>query len=80
MIDQRKWNVKWEVSVGDFLILLSSIAAVFLAYGKLDTRVSLLEQSQAAQAAEQDKSTRRLETAIGEINQKLDRLIERQHK
>lgn len=70
-------TVKWEISLGDVVGLIAAIAAVLMAYGKLDTRVSLVEQSQAAQAAEQDKSVKRVEQSISEINHKLDRLIER---
>lgn len=66
-----------EVSIGDLIGLISAFAAVFIAYGKLDTRVSLVEQSTASQAVELDKSTKRVEQSIAEINHKLDRLIER---
>lgn len=77
MSEERKWSLTKEISIGDAIGLVSAFAAVLIAYGKLDTRVSLVEQSQATQAAEQDRSTKRVEQSIGEINHKLDRLIER---
>lgn len=75
--NQRKWHVNREISLGDVIGLLAAIAAVLLAYGKIDTRVSLLEQSQTVQTAAQDSTTRRIESNIAEMNHKLDRLIER---
>lgn len=72
-----KWNVRWEISVGDVVGLISAIAAVLLAYGKLDTRLSLAEQSIASQTLEQKEAVRRVEQSIAEMNHKLDRLIER---
>ena len=72
-----KWNIRWEISLGDVIGLISAIAAVLLAYGKLDTRVSLVEQAQLSQAHEQSNAIRRLEEAVSENNRKLDRLIER---
>lgn len=75
--NKRRWNVSKEISLGDLIGLASAFAAVLVAYGKLDTRVSLVEQSQASQAAESERSTKRVEQSIAEINHKLDRLIER---
>lgn len=75
--NRRKWSVTKEISLGDVIGLASAFAAVLLAYGKLDTRVSLVEQSQVSQTAASDRSINRMEQAISEINHKLDRLIER---
>lgn len=75
--NRRKWSLNKEISLGDLIGLVSAFAAVLIAYGKLDTRVSLVEQSQLSQALAEERSVRRLEEAIAESNRKLDRLIER---
>lgn len=74
--DKRKWHIPKEISIGDIVGLVSAIAAVLIAYGKLDTRVALLEQSQAAQIVSAEKAVIRMELSIYEIDRKLDRLIE----
>lgn len=75
--NKRKWSVNKEISLGDLIGLISAFAAVLIAWGNLDKRITLVEQSQAALAVEQDKSVKRMEQAVSEINHKLDRLIER---
>lgn len=75
--NKRKWHFGKEISLGDVIGLASAFAAVLIAYGKLDTRVALVEQSQAAQAMESEKVIKRVEEAIAKVNDKLDRLIER---
>lgn len=75
--NQRKWHMNREVSLGDVVGMLVAGAAILVAYGRLDTRVSLVEQQQGTIKADVEQTTKRLETAMGEINHKLDRLIER---
>ena len=75
--NKRKWHMVKEVSIGDLIGLIAACSAVLVAYGKLDTRVALIEQSQVSQQAEFGRSISRLEGAISEMNRKLDRLIER---
>lgn len=75
--DKRKWHIGKEVSVSDVVCLAGACVAVLIAYGKLDTRVSLVEQSLSAQKIDAETTTKRIEASIAEINRKLDRLIER---
>lgn len=86
-LNQRKWHVNREVSVGDLIVMLGAVVGILLTYGKLDTRVSLVEQTQVTVKADQvsiksdmSQTTNRLEVSISEINHKLDRLIERGNK
>ena len=75
--NRRKWHFNKEVSAGDAVGLALAIAAVFIAYFSHDTRIALLEQSRSVDNAYMRESIDRLETSIGEINNKLDRLIEK---
>jgi hypothetical protein len=78
--NKRKWHFGKEVSIGDAIGLASAIAAVLIAYAQLDTRVALIEQSNLAQSGYMGDAVSRLEESIREINQKLDRLIERNQR
>lgn len=75
--NKRKWSVNKEISLGDLICLATAFSGLFMAYNVLNTRIALVEQAQAALAAEQDRSVKRMEQAVSEINHKLDRLIER---
>jgi len=74
--NKRKWHVAKEISVADVVGLAVAFAAVLTAYGSLNTRVALMEQSQTLQQVEFSRSIERLEQAMSEVNKKLDRLIE----
>lgn len=75
--NQRKWHLNREVSFADVLTMLTLVGLGMVAYFSLLTRVSLIEQAQGSLKADAEQTTKRLEISIGEINHKLDRLIER---
>lgn len=75
--NQRKWHMSREVSLADVLALVTALILGSLAYSTVVQRVALLEQGQASIKGDLEQTTKRLETAMGEINHKLDRLIER---
>ena len=75
--NRRKWSFSKEVSIGDAVGLAVAFTAVMLAYGALDRRIALLEQSQVTGSEYARTAISRMEESIAEMNRKLDRLIER---
>ena len=71
--EREKWRVKKEISLGDVIAIVVSITAILGAYARLDTRVSLLEQSSSYTKAAFDK----IDASIEKLSAKIDRLIER---
>ena len=78
--NRRKWHINREVSVGDALALIMALTAVLIAYFAHDTRIALLEQSQITWSQFAQNAVDRLERTVNTINDKLDRLIERELK
>lgn len=81
---RRKWHINREVSVGDVLAYIFAGTAILLSYGKLDTRVAILENSVPAQALRdqmQDDTlrafTQEVRQQLMRIEDKLDRLKEK---
>jgi hypothetical protein len=72
-IGREKWHLKKEISLGDVIAIVISITAILGAYARLDTRVSLLEQSQNYTKAAFEK----IDASIERLSSKIDRLIER---
>jgi hypothetical protein len=79
------WVVKKEVSIPDVIAFLTSMAFVIMAYATLDKRLALLEASKIEQQltdARQDRDSMRLTSEVKEqlqrMNDKLDRLVERE--
>jgi hypothetical protein len=79
-----RWKIKKEVSLPDIISFLTAVIAVVFAYTTLDKRTYALEQAAMAQESrdsrQDEESIRvqaRIEAQIGNMNQKLDRLIER---
>lgn len=80
---RRHWHLDKSVSVGHLITTLSLAAAVFMWAMKMETRISLLEQTSVRQLEVDKQQDRNLETqASGTrddlrlINAKLDRIIE----
>jgi hypothetical protein len=75
--DKQPWHLDRTVSLSHIITTASAIGAALVFASKLDTRVSLLEQS----SAQQQRETADFKTVVREdlknINGKLDRLIER---
>lgn len=87
--DQRRWHLDKRLNVGHLLTTLSIATAVFVWAGKIDTRVSLVEQAnntwlavQRERDGQQDDQLRRFAAETLEqvhaINAKMDRLVERE--
>lgn len=87
--DQRRWHLDKRLNVGHLLTTLTIAAAVFIWASKVDTRISLLEQTvstwvlmQDKRDGMQDEQLRRLanETLenVRSINNKMERLVERE--
>jgi hypothetical protein len=79
-----RWTIKKEFSVGDVLAFLFAGSAILLAYGKLDTRTTVLEQSRLAQERRDETQDLALTASIAElksylyrIEDKVDKLHER---
>lgn len=75
----------WDksISLGNILTMLAMIASVFMGYGRLDTRVSLIEESQktADKNSANDavtKAQQQLEVRqdLREIRQRIDSLTD----
>ena len=86
--DERERNGQWrlsrEISVANVITLVMIAFAVIGAYYSLSGRVTSTEQSIAAQKytddrqdAEAQRTDARTQSALDNINRKLDRLIER---
>ena len=74
---QRDPFIKREISVGDIISLLVAIAAVVVAYGKLDTRVTVVETTQQYQTKANDSYQNDIKSALKDITEKLGVVTER---
>lgn len=81
---RRQWHLEKSVSISHIVSTLVIAGTVFAYIGKMDTRIALLEQSNNQQAsvdqrqdAERNESFREFRENMKLINDKLDRLIER---
>lgn len=83
----RDWKVVKSINLADIFTALSMFAAAMFYIGTVESRVAVLESKAAQQAVkdgEQDGQLREVKTdtktELSKINDKLDRLIERQVK
>ncbi|NRR28898.1 hypothetical protein HSX11_01750 [Oxalobacteraceae bacterium] len=81
---RREWHLDKTVSITHLFSTIAAIATLVVLGSKFDTRVTLLEQTNAAQHAvdtRQDKETDDFKRTVREdyraIDDKLQRLIER---
>jgi len=81
---RKEWHLEKTVSVSHIITTVAALVAIATAWGNLNTRLSLVEQSIAnvAQAdLRKDIETREFKVeirgSVQVINDKLDRLIER---
>jgi hypothetical protein len=77
------WRVKKEMSIGDIISMAVVLSALFLAYGHLDTRISVLELQNVSQAERDKQQDSRRESALSDVvqrinalNDKIDRALE----
>lgn len=81
---RRQWHLEKSVSISHIISTLMIAGTVFVYIGRMDTRIALLEQSNNQQASvdqrqdmERNESFREFRENMKLINDKLDRLIER---
>lgn len=74
---QRHPLIKREISVGDIISLLVAFAAILVAYGKLDTRVTVMEATQSMQVKANDVYQADVKQGLKEITDKLGVVTER---
>ena len=79
----KDWHLEKTVSISHIVATVTAIVAIVTAWGNLNTRLSLLEQSITAYAAAEIKRDTEgkefkieIRAAVNRINDKLDRLIE----
>jgi hypothetical protein len=77
------WRVKKEMSIGDIVSMAVVLSALFLAYGHLDTRISVLELQNVSQGERDRQQDSRRESALSDVvqrinalNDKIDRALE----
>lgn len=75
--EKRPWHLDRTVSLSHIITTVSAIGAALIFASKLDTRVSLLEQSSAQQQREVSDFKLAVRQDLRDISTKLDRLIER---
>ena len=83
----RQWHLEKSVSISHIISTLVIAGSMFIYIGKMDTRIALLEQSTQQQSHtdqrqdyERSEAFKEFKEGMKAINEKLDRLIERQVK
>lgn len=81
---QKSWHLEKTVSISHIFTTIAAVATLMIMASKFDTRLALVEQSQATQHEvdkKQDSDAERSRAIVRQqlidISQKLDRLIER---
>ena len=82
--EAKRWKIIKEVSLGDVLAVVMAGISVVYAYSTLDKRLTVVEDRvdvQAARDDRQDSESRRYQeqitVSLQNMNDKLDRIIER---
>ena len=68
---------KREISIGDVIALVMSFVAIMVAYGKLDTRVTVVESVQAYQTKASDTFQQDIKASLKDINEKIGTIADR---
>lgn len=83
----QRWRIKREVSVGDLVAFVMAAGSVMYAYTTLDKRITILEsagvvqkETDRRQDEEHIRSQVRIEEALRNVANKLDRMLERSGK
>lgn len=71
-----RWHLKKEIQLGHLITTFTVAIAAVLYINKIEQRVSVIE----VQITSQREASVLLRTQLEKINDKLDRLIERDHK
>lgn len=82
---KRHWHLEKSVSVSHLLSTLALVMSALVFASKMDTRISLLEERKVEQTAtdirqdaEHLRNLLEYRASLTQINEKLDRLIERE--
>lgn len=82
--NRRRWHLDRSVSIGHLITTLTIAASIFIWAMKMETRISLLEQSAVRQVEidrrqddTQKESVTVMRDQLRDINSKLDRIIEK---
>ena len=68
---------KREISIGDVIALVMSFVAIMVAYGKLDTRVTVVESVQAYQSEANKVFQADIKTSLNSLNEKVSAIADR---
>lgn len=69
--------IKREISVGDIVSLLVAISTIFVAYGKLDTRVTAVETVQSVRIKVSETFQQDIKMTLRDITEKVNSIAER---
>lgn len=78
--DKEKWRFKKEISLADIISFSAAALAVVYAYTTLDKRLAIVESERIAEKATSTAFQNRIDARLDKMNEKLDRIIERQQK
>jgi len=79
-IQKEPWRLKKEVSLADIITIVSAGAAVVYAYTTLDKRLAIIEAERTTEKVTTTAFQNRIDTRLDKMDEKLDRIIERQVK
>lgn len=79
-IDKEQWRFKKEISLADIFSLSAAAAAVFYAYTTLDKRLAIVEAERTAEKIALSAFQNRMDARLDKMDEKLDRIIQRQQK
>lgn len=79
-MQKEPWRFKKEVSLADIITIISAGAAVIYAYTTLDKRIALIETARAVENVANAAFQKRMDNSLNKMDEKLDRIIERQIK
>lgn len=79
-IQKEPWRFKKEVSLADIITIVSAGAAVVYAYTTLDKRLAIIEAERTTEKVTTTAFQNRIDARLDKMDEKLDRIIERQQK
>jgi len=79
-IQKEPWRFKKEVSLADIITIVSAGAAVVYAYTTLDKRLAIIEAERTTEKVTITAFQNRIDARLDKMDEKLDRIIERQVK
>jgi len=79
-IQKEPWRFKKEISLADIITIVSAGAAVVYAYTTLDKRLAIIEAERTTEKVTTTAFQNRIDARLDKMDEKLDRIIERQQK